>query len=36
MAWVDSVPVFNVAFPVNKEIVIINTADLRPGLTRYI
>jgi len=36
MAWVDSVPVFNVSFPVNREIVMINTADLRPGLTRYI
>jgi Icc-related predicted phosphoesterase len=36
MAWVDSVPVFNVSFPVNKEIVIIDTNELKPGLTRYI
>lgn len=26
---IDSVPVFNVAFPVNKEIVVINTNDLK-------
>ena len=36
MAWIDSVPVFNVAFPFNKEIVIIDTNELKPGLTRYI
>ena len=36
MVWVDSVPVFNVAFPFNKEIVIIDTNELKPGLTRYI
>lgn len=36
MVWVDSVPVFNVSLPVNREIVIIDTNELRPGLTRYI
>jgi Icc-related predicted phosphoesterase len=36
MAWLDSVPVFNVSFPVNREIVIIDTNELKPGLTRYI
>lgn len=36
MVWLDSVPIFNVSFPVNKEIVIIDTNELKPGLTRYI
>jgi len=36
MAWVDSVPVFNVALPVNKKIVIIDTDNLKPGLTRFV
>jgi Icc-related predicted phosphoesterase len=36
MAWLDSVPIFNVSFPVNREIVIIDTNELKPGLTRYI
>ena len=35
-AWVDSVPVFNVAFPVNKKIVIIDTEKLKPGLQQFI
>ena len=37
MAWIDSVPIYNVAFPVNKEVVIIDTEkDLRPGISRFI
>ena len=36
-AWVDAVPVFNVAFPANKEIVLIDTEkDLRAGITKFI
>jgi len=35
-AWVDGVPVFNVALPVNKKIVIIDTDNLKPGLTRFV
>jgi Icc-related predicted phosphoesterase len=35
--WVDTVPVFNVAFPLNKQIVVIDTEkDLKPGITRFI
>ncbi|MEM5766133.1 MAG: metallophosphoesterase [Candidatus Aenigmatarchaeota archaeon] len=35
--WVDTVPVFNVSLPLNKEIVIIDTEkDLKPGITRFI
>ncbi|MFH0711088.1 MAG: metallophosphoesterase [Candidatus Aenigmatarchaeota archaeon] len=37
MAWADSVPIYNVAFPVNKEIVIIDTdKDLKPGISRFV
>jgi Icc-related predicted phosphoesterase len=37
MAWIDTVPIFNVSFPVNKEIVVIDTEkDLKPGLTRFV
>jgi Icc-related predicted phosphoesterase len=37
MAWIDSVPVYNVAFPVNKEIVIIDTEkDLKPGISKFV
>ena len=35
-AWVDSVPVFNVAFPVNKKIVVIDTEQLKPGLQQFV
>jgi len=37
LAWVDRVPVFNVAFPANKRIVVIDTEkDLKPGISRFI
>ena len=35
-AWVDSVPVFNVSFPVNREIVIIDTEKIKPGLAKFV
>jgi Icc-related predicted phosphoesterase len=36
-AWIDTIPVFNVAFPLNKEIVLIDTEkDLKPGLEKFI
>ncbi|HKZ45541.1 MAG TPA: metallophosphoesterase, partial [archaeon] len=36
-AWVDTVPVFNVAMPLNREIVIIDTEkDLKPGIARFV
>lgn len=37
MVWVDTVPIYNVALPLNKQIVVIDTEkDLRPGITRFI
>lgn len=35
-AWVDHVPVFNVSLPLNKEIVIIDTDKIKPGLARFV
>jgi Icc-related predicted phosphoesterase len=35
-AWVDSVPVFNVSFPLNREIVVIDTEKLKPGLAKFV
>lgn len=35
-AWLETVPVFNVSFPLNKDIVIIDTDQLRPGLSRFV
>jgi Icc-related predicted phosphoesterase len=36
-AWVDSVPVFNVALPVAKNIVIIDTEkDLKAGIAKFV
>jgi Icc-related predicted phosphoesterase len=35
-AWIDTVPVFNVSFPVNKEIVLIDTNELKPGLAKFV
>ncbi|OYT42583.1 MAG: metallophosphoesterase [Candidatus Aenigmarchaeota archaeon ex4484_224] len=36
-AWVNTTPIFNVAFPVNKKIVIIDTEkDLLPGLKKFV
>ncbi|MEM7825004.1 MAG: metallophosphoesterase [Candidatus Aenigmatarchaeota archaeon] len=36
MAWFDTVPIFNVSFAMSKEIVIINTDELKPGLTKFV
>jgi Icc-related predicted phosphoesterase len=35
-AWVDTIPVFNVAFPVNKGLVLIDTEKIKPGLQKFI
>ncbi len=35
-AWVDTVPVFNVSFPINREIVIIDTEKIKPGLAKFV
>lgn len=36
-AWIDTIPIFNVAFPLNKEIVLIDTEkDLKPGLEKFL
>ena len=35
-AWIDTVPVFNVAFPLNREIVVIDTDKLKPGLAKFV
>ncbi len=36
MVWVDRIPVFNVALPLNKEIVVIDTEQLKPGITKFV
>jgi Icc-related predicted phosphoesterase len=37
MDWVDTVPVYNVAFAVNREIVVVDTdKDLKAGITRFV
>ena len=35
-AWVDTTPVFNVAFPANKGLVLIDTEKIKPGLQRFV
>jgi len=36
-AWIDTIPIINVAFPLNKQIVIIDTEkDLKPGLEKFL
>lgn len=35
-AWIETVPVFNVSFPLNREIVIIDTEELKPGLAKFV
>jgi Icc-related predicted phosphoesterase len=35
-SWVDTIPVFNVALPVNKKPVIIDTDKIKPGLQKFI
>jgi Icc-related predicted phosphoesterase len=36
-AWIDTVPIFNVAFPLNRTIVVIDTEkDLKPGLEKFL
>lgn len=36
LAWVDAVPVFNVNFSVNNEIVVIDTEKIKPGLAKFV
>jgi len=37
MVWIDSVPVYNVSLPVNKEVVMIDTdKDLKPGIAKFV
>ncbi len=35
-AWIDTVPVFNVAFPLNREIVVIDTDKIKPGIAKFV
>ncbi|MEM0333746.1 MAG: metallophosphoesterase, partial [Candidatus Aenigmatarchaeota archaeon] len=35
-AWIDSIPVFNVCFPLNKDLVLIETEKIKPGLQKFI
>ena len=35
-AWIDTVPVFNVAFPLNREIVIIDTEKIKLGIAKFV
>lgn len=35
-AWIDTTPVFNVSLPLNKQIVIIETEKVKPGLQKFI
>lgn len=35
-AWIDSIPVVNVAFPVNKGIVLIDTEKNKSGLSKFL
>lgn len=35
-SWVDTVPVFNVSFQLNRDIVLIDTQKLKPGLSRFV
>jgi Icc-related predicted phosphoesterase len=36
-AWVDTIPVFNVCFMLNREIVVIDTEkDLKPGIAKFV
>lgn len=35
-AWLDKVPIFNVSFPSNRDIVIIDTNELKPGLSKFV
>jgi Icc-related predicted phosphoesterase len=36
-AWVDTVPIFNVSLPLNKQIVVIDTEkDLKPGIAKFV
>jgi Icc-related predicted phosphoesterase len=37
LTWLDTVPIFKVGFPLNKEIVIIDTEkDLKPGIAKFV
>jgi hypothetical protein len=36
MIWFDTVAVFNVSLPLNRQIVIIDTEKLKPGLAQFV
>jgi len=35
-AWIDTVPIFNVAFPANRGLVLIDTEKIKPGLQKFL
>jgi len=35
-AWVDTIPIFNVSFPLHKDLVLIDTEKIKPGLQKFI
>lgn len=35
-AWMDTVPIFNVSFQLNGDIVLIDTVELKPGLAKFV
>jgi Icc-related predicted phosphoesterase len=35
-SWVDTIPIFNVAFPANKNLVLIDTERVKPGLQKFV
>jgi Icc-related predicted phosphoesterase len=36
MAWINTVPVINASLPVNREIVVIDTEKLKPGIAKFV
>ena len=35
-AWIGTTPVFNVSFPLNREIVVIDTDKIKPGIAKFV
>ena len=35
-AWIETTPVFNVSFPLNREIVVIDTDKIKPGIAKFV
>jgi Icc-related predicted phosphoesterase len=36
MMWLDRIPVYNVSFALNRDVIVIDTGELKPGVSKFV